>query len=133
MEERAKVIEVTGNKIKLLFNMKEQCDRCGLCKPVDKNSMILEVENSVGAKQGDTVIFSVRPSSLKISAILYGIPSLLLICGVFAGYFYFHSELKGVISGSVIFIISLVFSSFYLRRYKPQIMIAEEEEKEKVC
>ncbi len=83
--------------------------------------MYLELENTVGANVGDKVLVKIEPSNLKISAILYGLPSLLFIIGIFVGYFLFHSEIFAFFLGFSFLVISFLAVKSLLKKYKPKI------------
>ena len=80
--------------------------------------MYLELENTVGANVGDKVLVKIEPSNLKISAILYGIPSAMFIIGLFLGYFLFNSEISGFLAGVLFLIFSILPIKNFAERCK---------------
>jgi positive regulator of sigma E activity len=121
MEERATIIETCGNRVRLSLQRNSLCARCGSCRQSDEGLMILECDNTIGAKVNDQVLVRIEPSGLKISAMLYGIPSLLLVAGILLGYFLFHSELIGIAAGSVLLVLSLLLVCLVSRKYRPRL------------
>jgi positive regulator of sigma E activity len=121
VEERATVIETLGDKVRLSLESSSLCARCGSCRRSDEGLMILECDNTIGAKVNDRVLVRIAPSGLKISALLYGIPSLLLVTGILLGYFLFHSELIGIAAGSVFLVLSLLLVCLVSRKYRPRL------------
>jgi hypothetical protein len=64
----------------------EACRECGICKPKGEASpLAIEVTNTIGAKNGDEVRVLMDCSRLKISILIFGIPSLLFALGIIAG------------------------------------------------
>ncbi|MBI5573720.1 MAG: SoxR reducing system RseC family protein [Elusimicrobia bacterium] len=132
VEEIATVVEISGNRLKLSFTLldskhltgftrQEMCKKCGSCQKSENGIMYLELENSIGAKVGDKVLVKIEPSNLKISAILYGIPSTMLIIGIFLGYFLFNSEIYGFLTGFIFLFISFLVIKKSIKKYKPKI------------
>lgn len=83
--------------------------------------MYLELENTVGANVGDKVLVKIEPSNLKISVILYGIPSVMFIIGIFSGYFLFNSEIFGFLTGVLFLIFSILSIKSFAERCKIKI------------
>lgn len=121
MEEIATVVGVSGNKLKLSFSRQSLCKRCGACQVSDDGSMYLELENTIGARIGDKILLKISPSNLKISVFIYGIPSLLLVIGIFLGYFLFNSDILGIITGVIFWFISFLFMKIFAKAYNPEI------------
>ncbi len=121
MEEIATVVDVFDNKLRLSFIRQELCKKCGACQKSGNGIMYLELENTVGAKVGDKVLVKIEPSNLKISAILYGIPSAMFIVGIFWGYFLSEgSEIFGFFTGVLFLIFSILPIKNFAERCKPK-------------
>jgi len=122
MEEIATVVEISGNKLKLSLTRQEMCKKCGACQKAEDGSFYLELENSIGANAGDKVLLKIEPSNLKISAILYGIPSFLLISGIFLGYFLSAgSEIYGFLTGILFLMVSFIAIKLIVKKCEPKI------------
>jgi len=122
MEEIATVVEIFGNRLKLSFTRQELCKKCGACQKSGDGIMYLELENTVGAEAGDKVLLKIEPSNLKISAILYGIPSAIFIVGLFLGYFLSEgSEISGFFTGILFLMASFIFTKFIVKKCEPKI------------
>jgi positive regulator of sigma E activity len=121
MEERATVIGTFDNKVRLSLPHQSMCARCGSCGRSAEGTMILEVENTIGARVNDRVLLRIEPSGLKISALLYGIPSLLLVAGIVMGVVLLHSEAAGIAAGAVLLVLSLVLMCLYCRKFRPRL------------
>jgi len=110
----------------------ESCDHKKSCStataPGDKNEMQVKVKNTLGAKAGDTVIISIKTTSLlKIYFMLYIFPILCLILGAVLGKkiataFVIDESLTSVLSGAIFFCIS-----FFLIRLKGKKIAFKEE------
>ena len=121
MEEIATIVEISGNKLKLLLTRQAVCKKCGACQKAEDGSFYLELENTVGANAGDKVLVKIEPSNLKISAILYGIPSAMFTIGIFLGFFLGHSETFAFFTGFGFLIISFIAVKSLLKKYNPKI------------
>jgi len=107
----------------------ESCDQKKSCTTVgDKNEMQVKVKNKLGAKIGDTVIISIKTTSLlKAAFLLYIFPILFMILGAVIGKklapsFTLDESLTSVLSGVIFFCIS-----FFLIRIKGKKMAFKEE------
>jgi sigma-E factor negative regulatory protein RseC len=122
MEEIATVVDVFDNKLRLSFIRQELCKKCGACQKSGNGIMYLELENTVGANVGDKVLVKIGPSNLKISAILYGIPSAMFIIGIFSGYFLSEgSEISGFFTGILFLTASFIPIKFIVKKCEPKI------------
>ena len=121
MEETATVVEISGNKLKLSFTSQALCKKCGAFQKAEDCNFYLELENTVGANVGDKVLVKIEPSNLKISAILYGIPSAMFIIGIFFGYFLYNSEISGFFTGILFLLASFIPIKFIVKKCEPKI------------
>ncbi|MFH0947851.1 MAG: SoxR reducing system RseC family protein [Elusimicrobiota bacterium] len=122
MEEIATVVDISGDKLKLSFTRQLLCHKCGVCQKSSDGQMYLEVENTIGAEVGDKVLLKIEPSNLKISAILYGIPSAMFIVGIFGGYFLSEdSEIFGFFTGVLFLIFSIPSVRIFAKKHKLEI------------
>lgn len=84
--------KAAGNMVRVTVERGEACGRCearGACQVLggQTKDLVIVVENSVGAAEGDTVLISMEESAvLKASAVLYLIPAAGLIGGAAIGY-----------------------------------------------
>ena len=108
----------------------ESCDHkknCGSASS-NKNEMHVKVKNRLGAKIGDTVIISIKTTSLlKVAFLLYIFPILCMILGAVIGKklafsFTLDESLTSVLSGVIFFCVS-----FFLIRIKGRKMAFKEE------
>lgn len=92
------VIETDGAKAKVAFKRQKACGDCHACASFGADEAVTEVENTLGAKVGDRVNIALHQGSmLKAVLIMYGIPLLMLVIGVFVGSRF--SDLAGALLG----------------------------------
>ncbi|MBA7617492.1 hypothetical protein ES703_24807 [subsurface metagenome] len=117
MEEEGRVIKVEGNLTQVEVERKSACRACGLCSLVGKNTMMAEVENTIGAKVGERVRIEI-PSSviLKGALLFYILPLVALILGMILGIKITNLQTGGLILGFSFFILSFVFSWLYNKK-----------------
>lgn len=112
MKEAGKVIDIKGNTAELLFNRTSMCAKCGACgMKSGKNSIVVPVKNSLGAKIGDTVEIEFESGNVLTSSMLaYIFPLIMLFIGIWIGYSIPQNifEVKDVMAA----IIGLVFCGF---------------------
>ncbi|MCH5279286.1 MAG: SoxR reducing system RseC family protein [Christensenellaceae bacterium] len=80
------VTELNGDKAKVVFKRSKACGNCKSCINFGTDEAIVEINNSLDAKVGDRVEIALHSSSmLKASLIMYGIPIVALLLGVYLG------------------------------------------------
>ena len=107
----------------------EECSAKIICKPSEKkDSKILEVKDPFGVKAGDEVQIEINGGDvLKASAMLYGVPLILIVLGVMIGMIIFKStsmpELLSFIFGlglTALYVSGLIFFK-RTKRSKPNL------------
>lgn len=121
MEQQGYIIEIVDDKTaKLKMQRHSACDSCGKCKSSsDSKDIVVEVDNSIGAKIGDRVLVNMESMNvLKATFIAYVIPLIALLVSTI-GTFYILEGMdisnSEAISGIVGFITMAVFY-MYLRK-----------------
>lgn len=121
MEEIATVTDVFDHKLRLSFTRRLICQECGACRKSEDGRMYLEVADPGGIKIGDSVLVKIKPSNLKISLVIYGVPVLFLAGGIFTGIYLFHSEKYGFLTGIIFLILSFVPVKIFAAGCSPRI------------
>lgn len=112
-EEQGIVLEVRGEIAKVKAGRHSECKSCGAC-PGDK-SIILDVQNPLGAKPGQKVCFEIiEVNVLKAAYVVYIQPLVAALLGVGIGYLIATTlnqsiKLFETIGGIIGFIISFVY------------------------
>lgn len=82
--EQGLVIEVNKNVAKIKVGRHSECKNCGACP--GNNGIIIEVENKIGAKIGQRVVFEVKETNFITSVfIVFVLPLIVLFIGVLLG------------------------------------------------
>ncbi len=117
MEEEGKVIEVVGKKAKIEFQPLQECKSCHVCNKTSTGLMVMEVDNSIGAKVDDLVVISI-PASRTIwqTAVLFLVPIVCLTIGVLFGERW--NEMIGMLFGVVFFVVSFGLSYLIMSKRK---------------
>ena len=116
-EEQGIVIEVHNKIAKVKVGRHNDCKSCGAC-PGDK-TIILDVQNPIGAKPGDRVCFDIiEVNVLKAAYVVYIQPLIAALLGILIGYeiaINFNQSIKlfQVIGGTIFFIISFVYIKIF--------------------
>lgn len=86
--ETGQVLEVKGKNLRLQMVRNAACGSCKACSiGIDSKSLELEAVNLCGAKKDDVVEIRLETDSfLSAVSIIYGIPLLCLLAGIFVGY-----------------------------------------------
>jgi len=127
MEEHGVIIECKGLTALVKTRRGTSCDSCQskkACKPVEQDSSVMEVENTIGAKVGQDVIFTVGAGSvIKAGVLFYLVPVLSFIAGVVIGQSVLTRFLPGVnpdlvsgLFGAFLLIASFIGLKLYNRR-----------------
>ena len=130
------VVDLAGPKARVRVQKTSSCASCESkhsCHIMNDRKMIVEVDNALEAKAGDTVELSIPVRSLlKVSLIVYIIPIAALFVGAFVGRFWGKSlggnvDLFAIVGGllamGVAFFILKWFDRMQNRRseYQPRL------------
>lgn len=122
MQQRGYVSRADEKLAKIIIQRESACGHsCSSCGGGcnDNNSIILELENTLGAKKGEYVIVESKSSTiLKTAFVAYVIPLMLMIAGVLLGMKVF--ERMGYQNYETLgFLVGMVFLglSYFLLRF----------------
>lgn len=116
-ETEGVVIQVIGNTAKVKANRHGDCKNCGAC-PGDK-AMVVDAENSLGAKPGQRVCFEIKEvNMLKAAFVVYILPLAAVFIGVLIGGLLAKKNIQWnttfeVIGGIIGFILSVIYIKFF--------------------
>lgn len=89
MLEKGFVEKASPQTAVVLVERSSACDHCrsrGACEVLSGRTTRIEVENELGAKEGDHVEITIPAASvLKLSFLVYLIPVVALVAGAYAG------------------------------------------------
>ena len=106
MIDKGLVKGASGKHATVKVDKKDECSKCGMCLfPKNANSVDFYAENTVGAKEGDTVLIDISGGGKLLGAILvFLIPLILIGVSALINHFFIKVEIWTLIL-SVIFII----------------------------
>lgn len=111
MREKGKVVEVGEDVVKINIEPGDACKKCPaaeLCHPAG-DLRIVEAKSSLKLDVGDEVVIEVSPKSgLTAMFLLFGIPVIMALIGIFIGNSL--NDLYTVIFGLVGFGLGLIFA-----------------------
>lgn len=118
-ETQGIVIETSEDMAKVKANRHGDCKSCGAC-PGD-NATVLEVQNPLGAKPGQRVVFEIKEENmLKAAFVVYILPIIAIflggICGTWLATRFGQPEKMFQIGGAIIaFILSILYVKVFDR------------------
>ena len=124
-----RIVSTDVAEVSLLRQMDcKNCANCGSCSQKPGTEMLAMASNTIGAREGDTVVVeSVMGSSIGIAVIVYVIPCITLMLGFFLGQAMGLSELASVGIGAlgilVGFIPALALNRIITKSKKPEMVI----------
>lgn len=89
MNQKGYIVEIVDDKtVKIKMQKHSACASCGKCaSSTDKKDIIVEADNSIGAKLGDYVEVNMDSINvIKAASIAYIIPLIALLGGTIAPY-----------------------------------------------
>lgn len=114
--EEGIVVKAENGEIDIELIKSDECEHCTaklICKPKDDNSNLLHIQDSISVKPGDRVKIAVKGSALfKASLLLYGLPLILLIAGIFIGMSIFDES--STVELLSFFLSVLILALYYL-------------------
>lgn len=122
MNQDGYIVEIIDENTAMLRMMRMSAwAKCNKCVTVSSESeeILVEVDNSIGAKVGDHVMVSMEHMNiLKATFLVYVIPMILLIFGIVGSYYILDgigfSGVKEVVA-TIIGIILMALSYIYLK------------------
>lgn len=126
MAEVGEVIGFEDKKLVIKLERTEACARCKACTAgFDKKEMIIKAENLCNGNIGDKVEIALDSVDFyKATIIMYGIPFLMFMLGIFGGYYgalkygIGYSELIGIGVGIVLVVITYLVIHSQEHRFK---------------
>jgi sigma-E factor negative regulatory protein RseC len=120
------VIGLEGGRAIVMLTQDDHCEQCAVhdhCKPAGTGGRSLLAADPIGVRPGDKVQVVVRGRNILLASILlYGIPLVLLLVGIFAGMALFkdnielYSSLLGIGLMGVYALVLFLRSKFGLNR-----------------
>lgn len=122
MGENGLVISVNEDLIEVKLRRNEACSKCKACMAgMNDNEMIIKAKNACEANVGDMVVIELKNENfLKAVGIMYGIPCVFFVIGVFIGQLLI-SELAGFAIGGI-----SVFAVYFFIRKNEHLFNKEE-------
>lgn len=122
MEQQGYIVGIIDEKTaKLKMQRHSACASCGKCTTTsEKKDIVVEVDNSIGAKLGDRVAVNMESMNvLKAVGIAYIFPLISLLIGTIGTYYVlqFIENIKNIeVISSTVGIIIMLISFFILRK-----------------
>lgn len=122
MEQQGYIVGIIDEKTaKLKMQRHSACASCGKCTTTsEKKDIVVEVDNSIGAKLGDRVAVNMESMNvLKAVGIAYIFPLISLLIGTIGTYYVlqFIENIKNIeVISSIVGIIIMLISFFILRK-----------------
>lgn len=114
MIEEGIVVKTDGEKAIVLVERKSACERCrakDFCQLTDANMLEVQAKNEIGAKPNQVVELSIPDSAGLIASLLvYLIPTILFIAGIFLGLSEFKNHFAGALGGLAGLVLGFVFA-----------------------
>lgn len=115
MEEKGKIIGISGNIAKVEVEKKQACEACAassFCNAGGERSNIIDATNEIGAQTGQKVKIEFIPGSiLKGSFLVYIVPIIMLVLFSSVAQLATKKEIFSIIWG----IIGVIFSFLIIR------------------
>ncbi|HWQ59378.1 MAG TPA: SoxR reducing system RseC family protein [Clostridia bacterium] len=86
MRQTGVVVESRGKTAVVRFQKSGACGRCNACFRLGDSEAEVEIDNLLGAREGDEVVIELHGKSVfRASLIVYGVPLLALVTGAAMG------------------------------------------------
>ncbi|MCF8000338.1 MAG: SoxR reducing system RseC family protein [Halanaerobiales bacterium] len=125
MREKACVVEVNGDKAKVVVTRHSACSKCnedcilGLDESHEQDDIYVEVKNDKNVEIGDMVNIELKDSSLVLgSLMIYLVPLLFFVIGYFVGsnLSFLLGNISQQLSGIIFSFIFLYVSYLFTKR-----------------
>ncbi len=122
--EEGIVKEVKDGIAQIVLNESGSCSSCAakaVCKPGEDEQKILPARDTLGVHPGDKVRIAIKGKNiLTASFLLYGLPLILFLAGIFFGikYFIHQKELWGTVLGFALIAVYAVILNIFSNKKK---------------
>ncbi len=120
-EQEAIVLEVFDGMAKVKASRHSDCENCGSCP--GNSAIVVEALNTVGAQKGQRVAIEVQQvNMLKAAFIVYMLPLIAAVAGVFAGSYLADTQMAPdsmwyqIGGGVAAVVLSLIYIRYYDRK-----------------
>lgn len=112
--EVGEVIGIEDGRLVVRLQRMEACAKCRACTAgIEDKEMIIKAINDCNGKIGDKVTIALDSSDFyKATLIMYGIPFIMFLAGVFGGYYgslHFdlpYAEVIGIVAGFLLILVT---------------------------
>ncbi len=112
--EVGEVIAIEDGRLVIKLQRNEACAKCRACTAgIESKEMIIKAINDCGGTVGDMVEIALDSADFyRATIIMYGIPFIAFIIGIFAGYYsalkfnFPYAEIVGIVLGFLLVIIT---------------------------
>ncbi|MGN1318086.1 MAG: SoxR reducing system RseC family protein [Lachnospirales bacterium] len=126
MAEIGEVIGYEEGKLVIKLERTEACAKCKACTAgIEKKEMLIKAVNLCEGRIGDKVeIMLDSVDFYKATVIMYGIPFIMFMIGVFAGYYgalkynIAYAEVVGIVLGLILVVITYLVIHSQEHRFK---------------
>jgi len=116
MTEQGVVIRLLSTQVaEIGCRQSGACSKCGVCRPgVETGRLIIEAQNSLGAKVDDLVEFELPTGQfIRDSIMVFIIPLVALFVGYMVGVQVVSSEIAGIILALIFFVAGIFAVRWY--------------------
>lgn len=130
MNQIGQIVKIVNSDTAVLkMKRMSACAKCGKCKSIgdsESQEILVEVNNTIGARVGDTVEVTMdNIDILKATALVYIVPLIGLMLGVFVTYFILtyakitpHIEAISGVMGIIVMLLSYLILKANDRKFK---------------
>ncbi len=130
MNQVGQIVKIVNSDTAMLkMKRMSACAKCGKCKSIgdsESQEILVEVDNTIGARVGDTVEVTMdNINILKATALVYIVPLIGLMLGVFVTYFILtyakitpHIEVISGVMGIIVMLLSYLILKANDRKFK---------------
>jgi len=103
MQETGRVVKLSAGRAEVEVEARGECEHCsahGICNWTGNKVRKVLAVNKAGARSGDFVALEVREGSgVKSNLLVFGIPALMMLCGVLVGGLLLSDLWAGILAG----------------------------------
>ncbi len=127
MKEEGKVIKISKGIATIEITPRKECTKCCSCNAARFRHITISGEKAKALSMGDHVEIEISTASMmKIYILLYGVPLLAFVVGVFSLYAFFKSPIISFIGAFISTLLAYLMVGFYIRRnfnFSPDICV----------
>lgn len=117
MKKEGKIVKIEEEDAIIEMLPQEGCSKCSLCKGLDVQRVTVNSVKVKGLSAGNRVEIEISESSMmRAYMLLYALPLIVFVGGIFAFYAAFHSPIVSLMGALLVTVLTYILIGSYIKK-----------------